>query len=179
MTAASTSGSTGSAAAHRDPGVALMIDILHEAGDWSAADEECVRRAAARAYEALRGSVPAELSVVLTGDAQIADLNKAWRDRTGPTNVLSFPAAGMPGAEVAILGDVVLARETIVREAEAQGKSFADHLSHLIIHGVLHLLGHDHEDDAEADAMEALERNILEDLGVADPYDADHPSRES
>ena len=87
--------------------------------------------------------------------------------------MLSFPAAEMPAAEAALLGDVVLARDTIVREAEAQGKSFVDHLAHLIIHGVLHLLGHDHEDEAEAEAMEALERRILEDLGIADPYDAD------
>lgn len=173
MTVARASGHTGHAVAHPDSGTGLTIDILREAGDWSATDEECVRQAAAQAYGTLRGRAPAELSVVLTDDAQIADLNKAWRGRSGPTNVLSFPAAEMPAAEAALLGDVVLARDTIVREAEAQGKSFVDHLAHLIIHGVLHLLGHDHEDEAEAEAMEALERRILEDLGIADPYDAD------
>jgi len=170
---------SGRAAESEDPVSGLAIDILHEADGWDMAAEEVVRRAAGQVYGSVGAGAPAELSVVLTDDARIADLNKAWRGKDGPTNVLSFPAARMPGAEAALLGDVVLARETIGREAEAQGKSFVDHLSHLTVHGVLHLLGYDHAAEAEADEMEALERNILEDLGIADPYDADRAPRES
>ena len=102
------------------------------------------------------------------------DLNARFRDRDRPTNVLSFPAAAMslPG-EAPPLGDIVLAFGVCAAEAAAQGKTLADHLAHLTVHGVLHLLGRDHEDEAEAEAMEAEERSILATLGVADPYRAD------
>lgn len=161
----------------------LEIEVLREAGDWESGTDETVRRAAEHAYAVSRGGEAAELCIVLGDDALVAKLNKAYRGKSGPTNVLSFPAAEMPdtGAPEAafagatpLLGDVVLARETIVREANEQKKKFADHLSHLTVHGVLHLLGHDHMEDVEADEMEALERDILEDLGIADPYGADH-----
>jgi len=163
---------------NRSPASGLEVDVLHEAGGWCAADEETVRRAAQHAYGVLRGAAPAELSIMLADDARIADLNKTYRGKDGPTNVLSFPAAGMPGMDRPLLGDIALAHETIVREAEAQHKSFAHHLLHLTVHGVLHLLGHDHENDTDAEDMEALERRILEDFGVADPYDADRGRRE-
>lgn len=167
----------------RSPVSGLEIEVLREAGDWDSGADELVRRAAEHAYVVTRGGEAAELCIVLADDALVAKLNKAYRGKEGPTNVLSFPAAEMPdtGAPEAVfagvsplLGDVVLARETIAREAVDQNKKFADHLSHLTVHGVLHLLGHDHLEDADADEMEALERDILEDLGVADPYDADH-----
>lgn len=121
----------------------------------------------------------AEVSVVLTDDAAQRALNKAWRGRDSATNVLSFPAlepaelaAGAAAApdRPALLGDVVLALETLQREADAAGRSLADHASHLLVHGVLHLLGYDHETEADAALMEPVETAILARLGVADPY---------
>lgn len=165
----------------RSPVSGLEIEVLREAGDWESAAEETVRRAAEHAYAVVCGGEPGELCIVLGDDELVARLNKAYRGKEGSTNVLSFPAAEMPdtGApelafrdELPLLGDVVLARETIAREAGEQKKSFADHLTHLTVHGVLHLLGHDHMADEEAEEMEALERDILEDLGIADPYAA-------
>lgn len=163
----------------------LDIDILHEAGIWSPAGEEAVRRAARRAFEVAGGGDAAELCVVLADDAFVQTLNKTYRGKDKPTNVLSFPTGAIPvavgpeplwGGETGRarpLGDIVLAEETLTREASEQGKSFADHLSHLVVHGVLHLLGEDHEEDDAAEAMEALEREILASLGIADPYSSE------
>ena len=113
-----------------------------------------------------------ELSVVFSDDTHIRRLNAGWRDRDKPTNVLSFPAFPVkPGEKLPpMLGDIVLASETVAREAELEGKPLDHHITHLVVHGVLHLLGHDHESDADADCMEALETRILADLGVPDPY---------
>jgi probable rRNA maturation factor len=105
--------------------------------------------------------------VLLTSDDALADLNQRFRGKGGPTNVLSFPASANPEDH---LGDVALAHGVCVREAAEQGKGLDQHLAHLVVHGVLHLLGYDHETDGEAEAMEALERSILESLGVPDPY---------
>jgi probable rRNA maturation factor len=137
---------------------------------------ERLARDTARAAIAAAGSAPgaAELSLVFSDDDEIRDLNRRWRHQDKPTNVLSFPAADAtpaPGAPL-ILGDVVLALDTVAREAEAQGKPLADHVRHLIVHGVLHLLGHDHEAAGEAERMEALECQILAPFGVPDPYSA-------
>jgi probable rRNA maturation factor len=112
-----------------------------------------------------------EICVTLLDDAAIAALNQTWRGKDGPTNVLSFPAGprlapGLPHC----LGDVALAFETIEREAKAEEKDFDDHVAHLVVHGVLHLLGYDHLDDGEARRMEALEIGILASIGIADPY---------
>lgn len=119
-----------------------------------------------------------ELCIVLADDALIADLNARFRGRREPTNVLSFPAQGpsrpsgrAPGQSPTMLGDVVLALETLRREAERDGKRLDHHLAHLVIHGVLHLVGHDHADDAEAARMEALEIAALGRLGVGNPYE--------
>jgi probable rRNA maturation factor len=169
-------------AAGKQSAPALDIDILHEAGSWSPAGEETVRRAAIRAYETAGENTPAELCVVLADDAFVQKLNKTYRGKDKPTNVLSFPTGAMPVAigpepmwggdtgRARPLGDIVLAEETLKREAEEQGKSFADHLAHLVVHGVLHLLGEDHEEDDAAEMMEALEREILASIGIADPY---------
>ncbi|MGB6086688.1 rRNA maturation RNase YbeY [Parvibaculum sp.] len=163
----------------RSPVSGLEIEVLREAGDWASGTEETVHRAAEHAYVVTQGGDPAELCIVLADDEFVAKLNKAYRGKDGPTNVLSFPAAdmsdtGLPESafreELPLLGDIILARETIAREADEQKKSFTDHLTHLTVHGVLHLLGHDHIEDDEAEEMEALERDILEDLGVSDPY---------
>jgi probable rRNA maturation factor len=116
------------------------------------------------------------VSVLLADDAAVRDLNRAWRGRDKPTNVLSFPAFE-PGTPVPAdgppvpLGDIAVALETVLREAEAEGKTPADHLAHLVVHGTLHLMGRDHEaGEAEAAAMEALEVAALATMGVADPY---------
>ncbi len=123
-----------------------------------------------------RGRV--EVSVLLCDDAKIQELNARYRGRDGPTNVLSFPgrAPGEPepvGMDALLLGDIVIALETACAEAAADGKPLAAHVSHLAVHGCLHLLGHEHDDDAAAAKMEALERMILmQDLGLPDPYAA-------
>ena len=114
---------------------------------------------------------PAVVSVKLTDDAEQRRLNRDYRGKDASTNVLSFPIGdAAPGGGPMILGDVVLAFETVAREAAEQNKPRADHLRHLVVHGVLHLLGFDHETDAEAEVMEAREREILAGLGVPDPY---------
>jgi len=114
-----------------------------------------------------------ELSVVLADDAFIRELNKTYRGKNKPTNVLSFPSS-IPESRIlnpeSCLGDIILALETIEREAEAQGKSFKHHATHLIVHGVLHLLGHDHENEVMAADMERKEIKILKKLGISNPY---------
>lgn len=164
---------------------AVRIAVARRGGNWRDAcpNAPALARQAARAALAcglpqdrppVGTSAGIELSLVLTGDAEQRSLNRRYRGRDQPTNVLSFPAAGTapagPCALPWLLGDVVLACETLAREAAEQQKPFADHLRHLVVHGVLHLLGYDHADDREARLMEALERAILHRLGVPDPY---------
>jgi probable rRNA maturation factor len=147
-----------------------MIDIEVEADAWTDALPE-VEAVVERAARAALGKVEGGLVVLLTDDEAVQVLNRQFRDKDKPTNVLSFPGGDMPmpGAPVH-LGDIVLAYGVCRDEAEAQGKTLANHLTHLVIHGVLHVLGRDHEDDDEAEAMEAEERTLLASLGVADPY---------
>jgi probable rRNA maturation factor len=153
----------------------LTVDVLVEEEGWRAVPqvealaERAAIAAAAGAGIALRDG--AEVSVLLAGDAAVRTLNAQWRGLDKPTNVLSFPAAPPSGLAAAMLiGDIALAYETVAREAAAEDKTIADHLTHLVVHGMLHLLGHDHEDAAEAERMEQLERQILATLGIADPY---------
>ena len=150
-----------------------MIEVEVEDDAWSAALPDAAA-VAERAAAAALGTVEGDVVVLLTDDDTVRDLNARFRDRDRATNVLSFPAAEMPlPGRAPHLGDLVLAYGVCAAEAEAQGKTLGDHLSHLTVHGVLHLLGRDHEDEAEAEAMEAEERTILASLGVADPYRAD------
>jgi probable rRNA maturation factor len=143
-----------------------MIDIEIEDPRWAAVlDAEVLVRAAAEAATA--GERGDGVVILLTDDATVQDLNARFRAKDMPTNVLSFPAPQNPERH---LGDVALAYETCAREAAEQQKPLAHHLQHLVAHGVLHLVGYDHETDAEAEAMEALEREILGGLGVPDPY---------
>jgi probable rRNA maturation factor len=124
----------------------------------------------------IKPSPGAELSLLLTDDKHIRIVNRDWRGFDKATNVLSFPAA--PPERIAsspVIGDIVLAFETIVREAEVEKKSFGDHLSHLVIHGLLHLVGEDHETEEQAQRMEALETAALARLGIADPYAGSEP----
>jgi probable rRNA maturation factor len=159
---------------------AIEIDLAEPSPLWRQSLPEAERVALAAARAALAGSgqcldAPGELSLVLGDDALVRALNRAWRGQDKPTNVLSFGAGEdgphPPGAP-RLLGDVVLAFETVAAEAKAQGKRLADHLAHLVVHGVLHLIGFDHEAAAEAARMEALETGILAGLGIVDPYRA-------
>jgi len=152
---------------------AFDIDIGIEAEEWLALvpDLTGVVTDAAEAALAACASAPGsgELSVLLSGDGRLAELNEYWRGKSGPTNVLSFPGE-LDGPGPALLGDIALALETVQKEADDAGVSVSDHLSHLVVHGVLHLMGYDHETDHEAEAMERLETEILHSLGIADPY---------
>jgi probable rRNA maturation factor len=126
------------------------------------------RRAARAAFAGTRRAGARSLTIALADDTEVRALNSRDRKKDKPTNVLSYPSG-----ERAFLGDVVLARQTVWREAKVQKKSPADHVTHLVVHGVLHLLGYDHEtSDADAERMEALERRVLAKLGIADPYAA-------
>ena len=153
-----------------------MIDIVIESPLWDRiADIEAqVRRAAEAALPPARADC--EIAVLLTDDQSMRALNARFRGSDKPTNVLSFPApaSAQPtagdGAPSAFLGDIVIAFETANAEADAEEKEFGHHVAHLIVHGVLHLLGYDHEADAEAEAMEARERAILMQLDISDPY---------
>lgn len=153
----------------------LEIDVSVESDSWSAvADLEALASRAIMAAAQASGVAlmpGAEVSVLLTDDAQVHELNRIWRQQDKPTNVLSFPAASTADLPKApMLGDIVVAFETVEREAQADGKTFPDHLTHLVVHGFLHLLGYDHLSDDEAETMEALECQILSGLGIADPY---------
>jgi probable rRNA maturation factor len=161
------------------PPLALPIsEVLVVADCWQAEPdaEAVVHRAIAAAAESVDADVgDAELAVMLTDDAGIRILNLSWRGIDKPTNVLSFPAlqpTGPVGPDDAprMLGDIAIAYQTTRKEADDEQKPFDHHLSHLAIHGFLHLIGYDHEKDGEAEAMEALEREILAQLGIPDPY---------
>jgi probable rRNA maturation factor len=154
------------------------IDVSVEDSRWAEALpglEALVIRAveAGIAAAPARPEGPLEVSVLLADDATVQELNRTWRAKDKPTNVLSFPAAPQPRQPgvAAPLGDVVLAYDTVLRESGEQSKPFRDHLAHLLVHGTLHLLGQDHETgEAEADAMEALEIAALAGLGIPNPY---------
>lgn len=155
-------------AAATKPGVRYAVVVLDAA--WAKALPEAgrlVRRAARAAIIGARRGGARSLTVALADDQRVQALNARDRNKDKPTNVLSYPSG-----ERGFVGDVILARQTVWREARAQKKSPADHLTHLVVHGVLHLLGHDHQVDSDAERMERLERRILARLGVADPYEA-------
>jgi probable rRNA maturation factor len=153
----------------------LTADIVITADCWGAEPgaEDIVQRALGSAASAAPGQGnSAELAVMLTDDAGIRALNHDWRGIDKPTNVLSFPANAPPGGggQPRALGDIAIAYETTRVEAETENKPFGHHLSHLVVHGFLHLIGYDHETDEDAEAMEQLERDILAQLGIPDPY---------
>lgn len=153
----------------------VRYDVAINADGWQS--EHSLRMLVDRVLEATLhvlefDDVDSELSLVFTDDANIRTINAKWRHIDKATNVLSFPAFPIqPGQQPGtILGDIVIARETVQREAQEENKSFDDHLSHLIVHGLLHLTGYDHQNDEEAEQMESLERKILASLGISDPY---------
>ena len=156
------------------PPIESMIDVEIEDAAWTGALPNAESLARTATLAALGSGPSRPLVVLLADDTAVRALNAQFRGKDYATNVLSFPAAPQPGPTAAQpLGDLALAFGVCAAEAEAQGKPLAHHLQHLVVHGVLHLLGHDHEDDAEAEAMEALERTILSGLGVPDPYRID------
>ena len=169
---------------NNNPRISVAVTLLDP--DWPRAVpavENLARRAAEAALTAAAVSGAAkdvfsardaEISLVLTDDATLRRHNRDYRNIDKPTNVLAFATAETPGGPEGplLLGDVLFARETLVREAREQGKRPADHFCHLVVHGVLHLLGQDHESEAEARVMERLEVAALGRLGVADPYAA-------
>jgi probable rRNA maturation factor len=153
----------------------LAVEILIESEAWGMLPEaeDIVRRAIAATSKVNIGYRDAELSILLCDDTTIAGLNGRWRGQEKPTNVLSFPAPALQGAASDAkvpLGDIAIAYETAAREAEENGTTVSNHLSHLVVHGFLHLLGYNHHMDDEAERMERLERDILAGIGVADPY---------
>ena len=142
-----------------------MIEVEIEDEAWTKALPQAEILAMMAGGAALAGG--GSVAVLLTSDEEVALLNQQFRGKAGPTNVLSFPAPPNPDDS---RGDIALAYGVCAREAAEQGKTLADHLQHLVAHGVLHLLGYDHQTEAEAEAMEALERAILSGIGVSDPY---------
>jgi probable rRNA maturation factor len=161
----------------------LSLVVTEHSGDWT--EVPAFRAAIAAVGEAVakhacggaaRGG---EASVVLGSDDLLRQLNRSYRSKDAPTNVLSFPfvpRGAMVGQEAHYLGDIVLAAETVRREAAEQRIPLVHHVQHLVVHGLLHLLGYDHEHDEEADIMERLEAEILAPLGIDDPYARDLPA---
>lgn len=167
-----------------------MLDLVLETDpewesssvDWAETADRAVRAAvSASAFpQLLAGKRPVELSMTLADDDAVHALNKQWRGKDKPTNVLSFPMTESDELDAEsssplplMLGDIILAHGVCALEAEGKGIAFADHAQHLMVHGTLHLLGYDHMEDAEAEAMEALERQALAGIGIADPYRAE------
>ena len=153
-------------------GAPLEIAVIRNDEAWPDDLEDVAERAvlAALGLSGAKVTGAAELSIVLTDDAEQRELNAQWRGKDSATNVLSFPQIEPFAPVTGLLGDITLARETLLREAEEQGVSLEAHFTHLVVHGFLHILGYDHQTDAEALQMEGLETQILASLGVADPY---------
>jgi probable rRNA maturation factor len=153
----------------------ISIEVEDEAWQALAGLDQLARIAVASALSgACAGEEAREIALLFTDDQSIAQINADWRGANKPTNVLSFPASPdmpIPDGEPRPLGDIVLSHGVIAREAAEQGKTLHDHTAHLIVHGVLHLLGFDHETDDDAGEMERLETSILKGLGISDPYE--------
>ena len=156
----------------------IGLDIVVDSPLWQAERGVCASlRRAVRAAATMAATNGGELAIVLTDDSAIRALNRDWRGKDKATNVLSFPAPSpsRPGKPAPVrhrhlIGDIVIAYETTAREARAEARPFRHHLAHLTVHGFLHLLGHDHASDAQAEAMEALEVAVLARLKVPNPY---------
>ena len=159
------------------PGRAALpphIDVQIQSPQWARQPmAEQTARAAVLATAGALSTGPGEVSIVLTDDATIRSLNRDWRGIDKPTNVLSFPATGpTTGEDTRLLGDIVIAFETLERECADENREFLHHLAHLAVHGFLHLNGYDHETNAQAEEMEGLESRIMAHLDMPDPYRA-------
>ncbi|EJF96366.1 rRNA maturation RNase YbeY [Bartonella taylorii] len=153
----------------------ITIDITIDNSGWN--DEKMLYNITEKAltttmHHLSLENVISEVSLLFTDNKHMAQINAQWRNKNEPTNVLSFPAFPLKVGQTPglILGDIIIARETVALEASTEGKLFQDHLTHMIVHGVLHLLGYNHETDEEAHQMEKLEREILQKLFIKDPY---------
>ncbi len=158
----------------------LAVEVIRNDEAWPEGLEARAEAAIAEAMKHARPRVTgaAELSILLTDDAEQRVLNRDYRGKDASTNVLSFPQIEPFAAVHGLIGDISLARETLEREAADLGKPFVEHFTHLVVHGFLHILGYDHVVDAEALVMERLETQILEALGIEDPY-ADDPQEDA
>jgi probable rRNA maturation factor len=153
----------------------LALDCVIEDARWKAVSDvtEICDRVAAACLPAINHDATMAATVMLSNDRHLHELNARFRDQDKPTNVLSFPNDDEepdPDTGALYLGDIAISYETVLREADESGKTLANHLTHMIVHGVLHLAGYDHLDDAEAEEMEGMEVDILQGLGIADPY---------
>ena len=148
------------------------IDIQTQSALWDKQPlaAQIVHEAIAAAASA-HSTVGGEVSIVLTDDSTIRALNREWRGIDKPTNVLSFPASGqITGEDGRLLGDIVIAYETLERECDDESRIFLHHLAHLAVHGFLHLIGYDHQTDSQAEEMEGLESKNMKHLNMPDPY---------
>ena len=154
--------------------MSVTVDVQYEME--AGPDEDDIRRwlEAVLIAEAILADV--EITVRIVDEAEMAELNERYRHKIGPTNILSFPFEAPPGMECNLLGDLVIAAPVVQREAREQGKTENAHWAHMIVHGTLHLLGYDHQQPVEAEAMEAREISILQQLGYANPYLLDEAS---
>jgi len=160
------------------PGVTLEVEIVRHGDAWAGAVTDALLEQAARAALTTASALPQgayHVTLVLTDDTEMRALNRTWRGKDVSTNVLSFPAGDITAG--GFLGDVVLAYETTREEAREQSIALRDHVAHLVVHGVLHLLGFDHVDDETAERMEDVERAALGTLGIADPYAGERDAR--
>lgn len=146
----------------------LDLQLALEDGDTRLPDEQAFHQWVQQALSGVRDE--AELTIRIVGLDESAELNQTYRQKSGPTNVLSFPFECPPGVALPLLGDLVICAPVVEREAAEQGKPVQAHWAHMVIHGVLHLLGHDHMDEIEAEQMEGLEIDLLASLGYANPY---------
>ena len=155
----------------------LQIDIQIQSPLWDAQPLAArTIRDAIGAASTMLSTAGGEVSILLTNDSVIRDLNRDWRGIDKPTNVLSFPASDLrPAGEARSLGDIIIAFETLERECDEENRIFLHHLAHLAVHGFLHLIGYDHQTDVQAEEMEGLESKIMRRLNLPDPYLARDP----
>ena len=147
------------------------VEIVIACERWRSACPDIEELCGRAVHAVLAAHRPGEVSVLLDGNGRVRELNRTWRNRDAPTNVLAFPAGPAPSPAVPHpLGSVVLAFETVRDESLEQGRAFRAHAAHLVVHGTLHLLGYDHASDGDAAAMERQESRILSGLGLADPH---------
>ena len=152
-----------------------VVDIQLADGSTKTPDAQQIRSWIAAAFSTLERS-PLALTVRVVGEEEMVKLNRRYRGRNQSTNVLSFPIEPLPGRHTDLLGDIVVCGPVVDREAAIQHKSPMGHWAHMVVHGLLHLFGYNHESDQDAMAMEALEKSVLEGLGYSDPYQGEYDS---